>query len=69
MEMEYLNHACKVGVTELHANVTPQAFVRSGKCIGPLTILCNLFDKTSRVPPVTSCFSRPDFSKDIKKIF
>ena len=31
LEMEHLNCACKDGISDLHANVTPQSFVRFGK--------------------------------------
>ena len=68
LEMEHLNRACKDGISDLHANVTPQSFVRLGKCIGPLTKLCKQFDKTSGVPPVSRHHSKANFNKDLKKI-
>ena len=68
LEMEYLNHACKDGISDLHADITPQLFVRLGKCIGPLTKLCKQFDKTSGVPPMSRHHSKANFNKDFKKI-
>ena len=67
LEMEHLNRACKDGISDLHANVTPRSFVRLGKCIGPLTNLCKQFNKTNGVPPVSRHHLKADFNKDLKK--
>ena len=68
LEMEHLNRACKDGVSDFHANVTPKAFVRLGKCIGPLTKLCKQFDTTSGIPPVSGRHSTASFDKDLKTL-
>ena len=44
LHMEHLNHMCKDAVNHLEANKIPQAIVRVGKALGPLTDILEQFD-------------------------
>ena len=55
--MEHLNYSCQDAVTGLHANVTAGSFVLLGKCLGPLTKLCQQYDKSSRVLALSTSHS------------
>ena len=55
--MKQLNCLCKDAVTGLHVNVTAGLFVLLGKCLGPLTKLCQQYDKSSRVLALSTSHS------------
>ena len=46
LHMEHLNRMCKDAVNHLGANKIPQAIVRVGKALGPLTDLLEQFDRS-----------------------
>ena len=46
LHMEHLNHMCKDAVNHLGANKIPQAIVRVGKALGPLTDILEQFDRS-----------------------
>ena len=46
----------------------PSAIVRIGKCLGPLTSLCDAFSKTSNVNPLSSAHSEVKFHDDLDKV-
>ena len=68
LHMEHLNRSCKSAIANLKANVVPSAIVRIGKCLGPLTSLCDAFSKASNVNPHSSAHSEAKFHDDLEKI-
>ncbi len=68
LHMEHLNRACKTAVANLGANATPNAIVRIGKCIGPLSSLCSSYDRSTSVRPQSAAHSDAQFEDDLKKL-
>ena len=61
LHMEHMNRLLKEAIKALHANKTPNAICRLGRCIGPLSDILNRYDtvhdsespKCSHKPPKT----------------
>ena len=68
LHMEHLNRSCKSAIANLKANIVPSAIVRIGKCLGPLTNLCDAFSKASNGNPHSSAHSEAKFHDDLEKI-
>ena len=62
------NRSCKSAIANPKANVVPSAIVRIGKCLGPLTSLCDALSKASNVNPHSSAHSEAKFHDDLEKI-
>lgn len=62
--MEHLNRSCKEAIVGLGANVTPKAIQRVGRCIGPLTAVCQQFDESGSIPPTAGTHSCAALEKD-----
>lgn len=69
LHMEHLNASCKFAIAGLGSNVTPQAILRIGRCIGPLVKVCNQFDNVFGLHSTTGEHEMPpSVSKDIAAV-
>ena len=62
--MEHLNRTCKDAVRGLHANKTPAAITRIGKCLGAFDSILEQYDKDNGVKKPSGLHHKPTATKD-----
>ena len=68
LQMEHLNRTVKDYVANIGANVNESSFVQCGKSLSGIMAVCDAFDSTSGVSPMSQAHSQPSAATDEKKI-
>ena len=64
LHMEHLNRTCKDAVRGLHANKTPTAITRIGKCLGAFDHILEQYDKDNGIKKPSGLHHKPTATKD-----
>ena len=68
LHMEHLNRTVKDYVANAGANVGESSFVQCGKSLSGIMAVCDAFDTSSGVSPMSQAHSRPNVATDEEKV-
>ena len=68
LHMEHLNRLCKGAITGLGSNVTDNAVLRIGKCLGELSKVTDSYDTENEVPVESGFHTGKSNKQDLEKM-
>ena len=69
LHMEHLNRRLKMAIRSAGSNVNPAAIQHLAKSIGPVSHVCEQFEKEIGILSNKDCHSSPSFEKDFQTLF